>query len=190
MVGDARYVGGVMRNYISILGVAPATLLCGLLCSASARADADLELVALIGSGVDTGDAPNNPYALQVGGAAELTLSGTVLGVRATRSMGTDETAKCGASPSCPRSVDDLRTLGVDLGFDWEFALLHISPRLGIGQLSERNDGLKAPYLEPGGVAELEFGLFVAGVDVRYRIAINDSIANGLLGYARAGLRF
>lgn len=166
-----------MRSYMSLLGLL--VTLC--LFSTTARADVDLQAVGFIGSGVDTGNADNNPYALQLGAAAELIAAGYVLGVRGTRSIGTDtETG---------RKVDDLRTIGADLGFEWGIPILKISPRLGIGQVRERNDGLRAPYLEPGGVAEVVLGIFVAGVDLRYRVAINDRVANGFLAYARIGLR-
>ncbi len=169
----------LMRKYVFLISTALA------LCTVSqrARADVDLELTALIGSGVDTGDADNNPYALQIGGAAELIAFGYVLGARATRSFGTNA--------SGGRNVNDLRTIGADLGYEWQLAILHIGPRLGIGQIRERGDGgFSAPYVEPGAVAEIELGLFVVGADVRYRFAINDSIANGFLVYGKAGLRF
>jgi len=167
-----------MRSYISLCGLVLA--LCAV--SARARADVDLEVAALVGTGVDTGNAPNNPYALQIGAAAELIVSGYVLGARATRSFGTNSDSG--------RAVNDLRTLGADVGYEWELALLHIGPRLGVGQISERNNGFKAPYLEPGAVAEVELGWFVAGVDVRYRVAINNTVANGLLVFGKLGLRF
>jgi hypothetical protein len=86
--------------------------------------------------------------------------------------------------------VDDLRTLGVDLGYEWELAMLHLGPRLGVGYVNERHDGLQATYFEPGAVGEVELGIFLVGADVRYRFVINDTIANGLLVYARLGLRF
>jgi hypothetical protein len=149
---------------------------------ADARADVDLSLTGLIGTGVATGNAPNNPYALQLGGAAELIVSSYVLGVRATRSFGTDTDSG--------RKVNDLRTVGADLGYEWKLAMLHIGPRLGIGQVRERHDGLRAPYLEPGGVAEVDIGIFVVGADIRYRFAIKDNVASGLLAYAKLGLRF
>ncbi len=168
-----------MRNYIWLLSTVVA--LCGV--SETARADFDLEFTGLIGSGVDTGNADNNPYALQIGGAAEVIVNGYVLGARATRSFGTNS--------SEGRNVNDLRAIGADLGYEWEFALLHIGPRLGIGQVRERGDGgFSAPYLEPGAVAEIEVGWFVVGADLRYRFAINDSVANGFLAYGKAGLRF
>jgi hypothetical protein len=171
-------VGNLMRSYLSWLGLVVAV--CAV--STSARADVDLEIAGLIGTGVDTGNAPNNPYALQVGATAELILWGYVVGARATRSFGTDSDSG--------RAVNDLRTLGADLGYEWELSLLHIGPRLGIGQISERNGGFKAPYLEPGAVAEVEIGWFAAGVDVRYRVAINNTVANGFLVFGKLGLRF
>jgi len=148
--------------------------------------DIDLGLVGLIGSGIDTGDAPNNPYRLQLGGAVELTLDGFVLGLRGTRSLGSS--ADCDTT-ACVE-VHDLRTFGGDVGFDWEFALLHISPRFGIGRLKERGGSIVSTYLEPGGVAELEIAILTLGVEVRYRAALKDNDASGLLGYFRAGLRF
>lgn len=150
---------------------------------AAASADIDLAVVALVGSGVDTGDAPNNPYQLQLGAAGELTLSGFVIGVRGTRSLGSD----CD-SPCAP--VNDLSSFGADLGFDWQFVLLHISPRLGIGRLKERDGDIVAAYLEPGGVAEIEIAILTLGAEMRYRVAVSEPDANGLLAYFRAGLRF
>lgn len=150
----------------------------------SAKADVDVELVALIGTGVDTGDAANNPYALQLGGAVDLNISDYVLGVRVIRSLGRD--ASCAG---CTH-VNDLLAIGGDLGFDWEFAILHVSPRLGLGGLRERDGDRRAFYFEPGGVAEVELGWFAAGVDVRYRAAVGESDMNGLLVLARLGLRF
>ncbi len=152
---------------------------------AAASADIDLAVVALVGSGVDTGDAENNPYQLQLGAAGELTINGFVIGVRGTRSRGSDSNCagKCVL-------VDDLRSIGGDLGFDWQFVLLHVGPRLGIGRLKERDGAIVAAYLEPGGVAEVELLMFTLGAEVRYRVAVKEPDANGLLAYLRLGLRF
>lgn len=139
----------------------------------------DVEATALIGSGVDTGDNPDNPYALQIGGAVELIVAGWVGGVRATRAISSGETP----------SKFDLRTFGADLGWEWEIALLHIGPRLGLGRVSSLNEDFHEFYLEPGGVAEVEIGWFVAGADIRYRVVPDESDVNGLLAYAKLGLR-
>ncbi len=170
---------------------APILFVLVMLCSSwaqVARADSvGIELAGLLGTGVDTGDVDNNPYALQLGFAADLIVAGYVIGFRYTRSVGTN--ADC-VGPGC-RSVDDLRTIGADLGWDWQLAkILHLSPRFGVGQVRERGDGLRAPYIEPGGVAEVKIGLVVVGVDLRYRVAIKESVANGFLAHARFGLRF
>jgi hypothetical protein len=150
----------------------------------AAAADLDVAGVFLLGSGVDTGDAENNPYQLQVGGAGELTINGIVIGVRGTRSIGSrEDCAGC-------LQVDDLRTIGGDFGFDWEFLLLHISPRFGVGRLKESDGGFVAAYIEPGGVAEVELGWITLGADLRYRVAISESDASGFLAYFRGGLRF
>jgi hypothetical protein len=153
----------------------------------SARAsDTDLAGGVLIGSGVDTGDSENNPYQLQFGGFVELIIDGYVLGFRGVRTVGSDsdcEGASCAA-------LDDLRSMGGDFGFEWELLMLHIGPRLGVGRVREVEAGLKAPYLDPGGVAEIELGPFLGGVDIRYRVAIGEPELNGLLAYARLGLRF
>ncbi len=151
-----------------------------------ASAGVDLGLIGLVGTGIDTGDAPNNPYRLQLGGAVELTVMGIVLGLRATRSLGSS--ADC-ATTACVE-VHDLRTFGGDFGFDWEFALLHISPRFGVGHLKERNGSISSTYLEPGGVAEIEIAILTLGAEVRYRAVLKDNDASGLLGYFRAGVRF
>lgn len=148
--------------------------------SATARADVDLEGAFLIGSGVDTGHDPHNPYALQIGGAIELTVSGFVIGARGTRAI---------SSGDVPAKFD-LRTVGGDLGFDWEIALLHIGPRVGLGRISTRNADFASFYIEPGAVAEVEIGWFVVGGDLRYRVVTSDMDRNGLLVYAKAGLRF
>lgn len=158
-----------------LLGMSPAV----------AEADVDLAVVGLVGSGVDTGDAENNPYQLQLGAAGELTINGFVLGLRGTRSSGSNE--NCGGP--CVL-VDDLRSFGGDVGFDWEFALLHISPRIGVGRLKERHGNIVAAYMEPGGVAELELGILTLGAELRYRVAFGEPDASALLGYFRLGLRF
>lgn len=164
-----------MRNYILL--VATTLLVVG--ASASARADVDLEGTFLLGTGVDTGGQPHNPYALQIGGAAELIVSGWVLGFRGTRALSSDDEPEL-----------DLRTVGGDFGFEWELWLLHLGPRFGVGRVSTKNGDWASVYLEPGAVAEFEIGWFVAGVDLRYRIVTEDNDANGLLAYAKLGLRF
>jgi hypothetical protein len=169
---------GLLALLVSLVSYAPA-----------ARADIDLSGVLLLGSGVDTGKANNNPYAFQFGGAAELTLMRWGVRARGTRSLGTDKGAECNGSP-CPPYVKDLRTFGADFGWDWEIAMLHISPRVGAGYINERSGDRVTGYVEPGGVAEIELGWFVAGADVRYRFAIKEGDLNGVLAYARLGLRF
>lgn len=165
-----------MRNHILLL----ATALLVLGASGSARADIDLEGTFLIGSGVDTGDNPDNPYALQIGGAAELIVSGWVAGFRATRAVSSGDVSK----------ELDLRTIGGDFGFEWELALLHLGPRFGVGRVSTKNGDWHSVYLEPGAVAEVEIGWLVAGADLRYRVVTESKDANGLLIYAKVGLRF
>jgi len=154
--------------------------------SAPARADIDLEVAALIGTGVDTEDASNNPYALQLGAVGELTVGNLVLGVRGTRSKGTDE--EC---VDC-RNVKDIRTIGGDLGYSFNIAMLHIGPRLGLGYLKERDGDRVGGYLEPGAVAEAQIMLFVVGADLRYRVALGNDAddLNGFLAYLRLGVRF
>jgi hypothetical protein len=165
-----------MRKYILL--VASTLVVVG--ASATARADIDLEGAFLLGTGVDTGSQPHNPYALQFGGVAELIVSGWVLGFRGTRAISSGDVDK----------ELDLRTVGGDLGFEWELSILHLGPRFGVGRVSTKNGDWASVYLEPGGVAEVEIGWFVAGADLRYRIVTEDNDANGLLLYAKAGLRF
>ena len=118
-----------MRNHIVLLAVVLAVFGA----SASARADFDIEGSFLLGTGVDTGDAPHNPYALQIGGAAEVIVSGWVAGFRATRAL---------SSGDAPEGLD-LRAMGGDLGFEWELALLHLGPRFGIGRVTTKNGGIR-----------------------------------------------
>lgn len=154
--------------------------------SADARADVDVEVAALIGTGVETDSAPNNPYALQLGAVGELTLGNLVLGVRGTRSKGTNSDCT-----GC-RDVKDIRTIGGDVGYAWKIAMLHIGPRLGLGYIKERDGDRVGGYLEPGAVAEAQIALFVVGADLRYRVALGKDTdnLNGFLGYLRLGLRF
>jgi len=167
-------------------GVLAAVLAVGFLFSAPARADIDLEVAALVGTGVDTGDAKNNPYALQLGAVGELTINNFVLGVRGTRSITSDD-EEC--SRNC-RNVKGIRSFGGDVGYSWNILLLHIGPRLGFGYLNERNGERAAGYIEPGAVAEVSLAIFVVGADLRYRVAIKDSDLSGVLAYLRLGLRF
>jgi hypothetical protein len=154
--------------------------------SAEARADIDVEVAALIGTGVDTGDAKNNPYALQLGALGELTINNLVLGVRGTRSLASDA-EEC--TTTC-RNVKGIRSFGGDVGWAWNILMLHIGPRVGFGYLNEKDGTRAAGYIEPGAVAEVTVLLFAAGVDLRYRVAFGESDLNGFLAYARVGLRF
>jgi hypothetical protein len=154
--------------------------------SSEARAEIDLEVAALIGTGVDTGDADNNPYALQLGAVGELTINNWVFGVRGTRSIDTsDEDCEI----DC-RDVKGIGSFGGDLGYSWNILLLHIGPRLGLGYLYEKDGDRSGGYFEPGAVAEVELLMFVVGADLRYRVAFGESDLNGFLAYARLGLRF
>jgi len=167
-----------MRNHlIALLAVS----LCVAVC-APARADIDVEGTVLIGTGVDTGGEPHNPYALQVGGQVELILWGVVLGARATRALAlSDELSK----------DVDLRAIGGDLGYEWELWIFHIGPRLGLGYLSTvKKDLFSSFYVEPGVVGEIELGWFAVGADLRYRVVTEDMDRNGFLAYAKIGLRF
>lgn len=156
--------------------------------------DTDLTLAALVGSGVDTGDGDNNPYQLQFGGTIELIIDGYVVGFRGVRTLGSKAQDICRSSTrdraECDLVVNDLRSMGADLGYEWELAILHIGPRLGIGRVRERNSGTRAPYFDPGGVAEVEIGPFLGGVDIRYRFAPGDRHLDGLLAFAKLGVRF
>jgi hypothetical protein len=156
--------------------------------AAPARADVDLALGALIGSGTSTGDGDHNLYALQYGGFVELIVGGYVMGFRALRARAT------GPYPTSPGSDvlinDHVRAWGGDLGYEWELLMLHLGPRLGIGRVTMDALDLDALYLDPGGVAEIELGPFLGGVDIRYRVAIGEPELSGLLAYARLGLRF
>jgi hypothetical protein len=159
--------------------------------AAPAAAEIDVGGGLLVGTGVDTGDADNNPYALQLGAYGELVLNDFVLGIRGTRSLGSDP-EDCDVV--C-RDVKDLRSFGGDVGFEWDIAMLHFGPRLGFGRLSERDasEGESkrvAAYLEPGAVAEINLLMFAVGVDLRYRVALKESDLNAFLAYARLGLRF
>jgi hypothetical protein len=88
------------------------------------------------------------------------------------------------------RNVKDLRTLGGDVGFEWDLVFLHIGPRLGFGYIKERNGDRVTGYLEPGAVAEVQLAMLAVGVDLRYRVAVKENDLNAFLAYARVGLRF
>ncbi|HVZ36243.1 MAG TPA: hypothetical protein VG963_27635 [Polyangiaceae bacterium] len=154
--------------------------------STPARADVALGGGALIGTGVDTGKANNNPYRLQLGGYGELEWDSLVLGVRGTRSLKSDPEA-C-ADKHC-RDVKDLRTIGGDIGFQWMLAILRLGPHLGIGYLKERNGDRVGAYFEPGVVADIALAFFNVGAELRYRAVTHASDANGFLGYLKLGIR-
>jgi hypothetical protein len=152
--------------------------------SAPARADIDLQGALLVGTGVATSEIDNNPYALQLGGVAELNIDNFVIGFRGTRSVSSND---CDAP--C-RNVNDLRSLGGDVGYEWDLSILHLGPRVGFGQLKEKDGDIAGGYVEPGGVADVQIAIFTAGVDLRYRFAVKESDLNAFLAYARFGLRF
>jgi hypothetical protein len=168
-------------------------LFCSLIAAAfalsvpAARADVGLGAGALIGTGVNVGgDAENNPYKLQLGGYGEVDIGNLLVGIRGTRSLGSDPEAcderKC-------RDVRDLRTLGGDLGYIWHLPLIHVGPRLGIGYLKEKDGDRVGAYFEPGASLDVKLLLFNVGAEVRYRVVAGASDANGVLAYLRLGLR-
>jgi hypothetical protein len=155
--------------------------------SAPARADVGIGGGALIGTGTNLGGhAENNPYKLQVGGYGELDLGNFLIGIRGTRSLGSDparcDTRKC-------RDVDDLRTIGGDFGYIWHLPVLHLGPRLGIGYLDEPNGDRVGAYFEPGFSLDAKLLLFNVGGEIRYRVVANAPDANGFIAYLRLGLR-
>lgn len=152
-----------------------------------ASADVGLGGGALIGTGVDTGDANNNPYRLQLGGYGELSIGNLLLGVRGTRSLKSEPEA-C-AQSHC-RDVKDLRTIGGDLGYIWHLPLIHLGPRLGIGYLNEKDGERVGAYFEPGASLDIHLLLFNVGAEMRYRVVTGNSEANGFLAYLRLGLTF
>jgi len=155
--------------------------------SAPARADVGIGGGALIGTGTRIGgDAENNPYRLQLGAYGELDIGNLLIGVRGTRSLGSDP-ENC-VERKC-RDVKDLRTIGGDLGYIWHLPIIHLGPRLGIGYLKERDGERVGAYFEPGGSLDVKLLLFNIGAEIRYRIVAGASDANGFITYLRLGLR-
>ena len=146
----------------------------------SARADFDIAGVALLGSGVDTGDEPHNPYAFQVGGELEMIINGFVVGGRVTRAL---------TSGDVPRDLH-LLAFGGDLGYEWELAIVHLGPRVAMGQIRQIDANWKSFYIEPGAVVDIELGWFLIGAELRYRFVTEDMDRSGIMALARIGLRF
>ena len=161
--------------------------LAALALSAPARADIGIGGGALIGTGTNIGGhAENNPYKLQVGGYGELDIGNILIGIRGTRSLGSDP-ARC--SDRC-RDVKDLRTFGGDLGYIWHLPVIHLGPRLGIGYLDEPDGRSRVgAYFEPGFSLDAKLLLFNVGAEIRYRAVAGASDANGFIAYLRLGLR-
>jgi hypothetical protein len=154
--------------------------------SMPAKADIGLGGGALIGTGIDTGDANNNPYKLQLGAYGELTINNFLIGVRGTRSVKSDPDCR---GDRCA-DVDDLRTIGGDVGYIWHLPLIHVGPRLGIGHLKESDGDRVGAYFEPGASLDIHLLLFNVGVEARYRFVTATPEANGFLAYLRLGLQF
>ena len=154
--------------------------------TAPARADVAVGGGALIGTGVDTGEANNNPYRLQLGGYGELEIDSLVLGVRGTRSL---KSAPESCIEAC-RDVKDLRTIGGDVGFEWKLLILRLGPHLGIGYLKEKDGDRVGAYFEPGAVLNIAILMFNVGAELRYRAVTGDGKdANAFLAYLKLGLR-
>jgi hypothetical protein len=153
-----------------------------------ASADVGLGGGALIGTGIDTGDANNNPYRLQLGAYGELTINNFLIGVRGTRSLASNP--DCGGVAKCP-DVKDLRTIGGDVGYIWHLPLIHLGPRLGIGQVKEPDGTRAGAYFEPGVSLDVHLLLFNIGAEARYRFVTNTGgDLNGFIAYLRLGLQF
>jgi hypothetical protein len=163
----------------------------GALCiTLPASADTDVAGGLLVGSGKSSHDSKteSNLYQLQFGGFAELVVNHIVLGFHATRSLSSPSV--CDARPgSVCFGAPNLRAMGGDLGYEWDLSILHLSPRLGVGSVRVPGSEMRALYFDPGAVLDVKLGLFMAGVDVRYRLAVDRSDWNGLLVFARIALR-
>lgn len=171
------------------LALASLSFVVALALATPASADVGIGGGFLIGSGVDTGDADNNPYKLQLGAYGELNINNFMLGVRGTRSVGSDPSCATSSGGQCP-DVNDLRTIGGDLGYIWHLPIIHVGPRLGIGYLKERDGERVGAYFEPGGSLDVHLAVFNIGAEVRYRFVTNTPEANGFLAYLRLGLSF
>lgn len=171
------------------LALASLSFVVALALSNLARADVGLGGGALIGTGIETGDADNNPYKLQLGAYGELTINNFLLGVRGTRSVKSDPDCRGASGGNCA-DVNDLRTIGGDVGYIWHLPLIHLGPRLGIGYLKEKDGERVGAYFEPGASLDIHLLLFNVGVEARYRFVTSTPEANGFLAYLRLGLQF
>lgn len=169
--------------------LASLTFVVALALAVPASADVGLGGGALIGTGIDTGDANNNPYKLQLGAYGELDIGNFLIGVRGTRSVKSDPSCTS-ASERCA-DVKDLRTIGGDVGYIWHLPLIHFGPRLGIGQVKEPDGSRAGAYFEPGVSLDVHLLLFNVGAEARYRIVTNTGgDLNAFLAYLRLGLHF
>ena len=154
----------------------------------SASADLpDLELGVLGGTGIGSSSDDGSPYRIILGAEAAVIVSNYVVGARYLRTWA--EVPE--ACVDCER-IGDLTSLGLDLGYEWELAMLHLGPRLGVGWMwdSGADDAVKDIYLDPGAALDVQIALFVVGVDVRYRVVPSQSSANSGIALAKLGLRF
>jgi hypothetical protein len=174
-----------MKNQLALASLA---FVVALAFSRPAAADVGLGGGALIGTGVNTGDANNNPYKLQLGAYGELNIGNLLIGVRGTRSIKSDADCEKGGGPC--RDVRDLRTIGGDVGYLWNLPHIHFGPRLGIGHLKESDGDKVGAYFEPGASLDVHLLVFNVGLEARYRFVTNNSNANGVIAYLRLGLAF
>ncbi len=155
-----------------------------------ASADVGLGGGALIGTGINTGDGNNNPYRLQLGAYGELNIDHFLIGVRGTRSLKSEPDCGSASGRQCA-DVKDLRTIGGDVGYMFNWPIVHFGPRLGIGQVKEKDGDRAGAYFEPGVSLDLHVLLFNIGAEVRYRIVTNTNHdLDGFLAYLRLGLAF
>lgn len=146
----------------------------------------DVEAGILGGTGVGS-KADGSPYKIVLGAEAALIVASVYVGVRYLHTW-SELPDVC--TTDCQR-VGDLNSLGVDLGYDLELWLLHLSPRLGIGWTADTgaDDTVRNAYLDPGAAAAIEVGWFLVGIDVRYRVVIGASEGNSGIALGKIGLR-
>jgi hypothetical protein len=142
-----------------------------------------VELGGQVGAGTNlVGGGGINPLGLGLGGRAGVTWLGFYGGVNVMDYLGGSQSTST-ASASAHSFL-----YGVEAGYDLKvLGILMIRPQLGIGDYKIYSGGAScapspctppsagtigngSPYLEPGAVALMSFGVLYAGVDVNARL--------------------
>ncbi len=145
------------RTPFFLAAIAAAPLAFSVSRDARALGPLDVEVGAIAGGGTmpsNLGSGAPNLLGFGLGGRAGVGLSGLYGGIEGMYYFGGPQTGPYAGSPQGVSGHSDM--YGVDVGYSFKLPVITIRPLVGIGNFTERLDGLPAPF-PPAGSPPVQF---------------------------------